>query len=48
MSARTSLTARVEQYLAERRRLGFELNHMGQVARRASRATSRPAVTAGR
>ena len=30
MSARTSLTARVEQYLAERRCLGFELKHMGQ------------------
>jgi hypothetical protein len=30
MSARTSLTVRVEQYLAERRRLGFELEHMAQ------------------
>jgi integrase len=30
MSARTSLRARVEQYLAERRRLGFELEHMEQ------------------
>lgn len=30
MSARTSVTARVEQYLAERRRLGFELEHMEQ------------------
>jgi integrase len=30
MSARASLTARIEQYLAERRRLGFELRHMAQ------------------
>jgi len=30
MSARTSLTARIEQYLSERRRLGFELKHMDQ------------------
>lgn len=30
MSARASLTVRVEQYLAERRRLGFELEHMAQ------------------
>lgn len=30
MSARSSLTARIEQYLIERRRLGFELKHMGQ------------------
>jgi hypothetical protein len=29
MSARTTLQARVEQYLAERRRLGFELRRMG-------------------
>ena len=29
MSARASLQARVEQYLAERRRLGFELSTMG-------------------
>lgn len=29
MSARTTLQARVEQYLAERRRLGFELRSMG-------------------
>lgn len=29
MSARVSLQARVEQYLAERRRLGFELDNMG-------------------
>ena len=29
MSARVSLQARVEQYLAERRRLGFKLNNMG-------------------
>ena len=29
MSARVSLQARVEQYLAERRRLGFELSTMG-------------------
>jgi integrase len=30
MSARVSLQARVEQYLAERRQLGFELDNMGQ------------------
>ena len=30
MSARASLTKRIAQYLAERRRLGFELEHMGQ------------------
>jgi hypothetical protein len=29
MSARVSLHARVEQYLAERRRVGFELSTMG-------------------
>ncbi len=29
MSARVSLQARVEQYLAERRQLGFKLNNMG-------------------
>jgi integrase len=29
MNARVTLQARVEQYLAERRRLGFELDHMG-------------------
>ena len=29
MSARVSLQARVEQYLAERRRVGFELSTMG-------------------
>ena len=29
MSARVSLQARVEQYLAERRLLGFELDNMG-------------------
>ena len=29
MSARVSLQARVEQYLAERRQLGFELDNMG-------------------
>jgi integrase len=41
MSARTSLTARIEQYLAERRRLGFELKPMGQaLARFARYATS--------
>ena len=37
MSARTSLTARIEQYLAERRRLGFELKHMGQSLARFAR-----------
>ena len=29
MSARVSLQARVEQYLTERRRIGFELSSMG-------------------
>jgi len=37
MSARTSLTGRIEQYLAERRRLGFELKHMGQSLERFAR-----------
>jgi hypothetical protein len=29
MNARVTLQAKVEQYLAERRRLGFELSTMG-------------------
>jgi integrase len=33
MSAGATLAARVEQYLAERRRLGFELEHMGYALR---------------
>lgn len=37
MSARTSLTARIEQYLTERRRLGFQLQHMGQSLARFAR-----------
>ncbi len=37
MSARTCLTARIAQYLAERRRLGFELKHMGQSLARFAR-----------
>lgn len=37
MNSRTSLAARVEQYLAERRRLGFELSHMGQALGRFAR-----------
>lgn len=37
MSARTSLRARIEQYLAERRRLGFELGNMGQALARFAR-----------
>ncbi len=37
MSARTSLTARIEHYLAERRRLGFELKHMDQALARFAR-----------
>lgn len=37
MSARISLTQRIEQYLAERRRLGFELHHMGQALVRFAR-----------
>ena len=41
MSARASLTARIEQYLAERRRLGFELKDMRRsLARFARYATS--------
>jgi integrase len=34
MSARISLTNRIEQYLAERRHLGFELHSMGQALAR--------------
>lgn len=37
MSARTTLQARVEQYLAERRRLGFELRSMGHALARFAR-----------
>jgi integrase len=37
MNLRASLTARIEQYLAERRRLGFELSHMGQALGRFAR-----------
>jgi site-specific recombinase XerD len=37
MSARQSLPERVEQYLAERRRLGFELRHKGQALGRFAR-----------
>ena len=38
MSARaSSLAARVEQYLAERRRLGFQMKHMGQALGRFAR-----------
>ena len=37
MSARVTLTARVEQYLAERRRLGFELDTMGHALGRFAR-----------
>ena len=48
MSARASLTVRVEQYLAERRRLGFELEAHGRSHWRASPAMSKPVATAGR
>jgi len=37
MSARTCLTARIAQYLVERRHLGFELKHMGQSLARFAR-----------
>jgi len=37
MSAGKSLTTRIEQYLTERRRLGFELKHMGQSLARFAR-----------
>ena len=37
MSARISLTKRIEEYLAERRRLGFELDSMGQALVRFAR-----------
>lgn len=37
MSARVTLQARVEQYLAERRRLGFELDTMGRALARFAR-----------
>src|SRR5690349_1051864 len=34
MSTHLSLPARIDAYLAERRRLGFELQHMGQALAR--------------
>jgi integrase len=37
MSVHTSLTSRIEQYVAERRHLGFELSHMEQALRRFAR-----------
>ena len=37
MNARISLPERIEEYLAERRRLGFELRHNGQTLRRFAR-----------
>ena len=37
MSARLSLPDRIEEYLAERRRLGFELHYMGQALGRFAR-----------
>ena len=37
MSTRLSLPERIETYLAERRRLGFELQHMGQALARFAR-----------
>ena len=37
MSARISLPDRIEEYLAERRRLGFELHYMGQALGRFAR-----------
>jgi hypothetical protein len=37
MSAHLSLPERIETYLAERRRLGFELQHMGQALVRFAR-----------
>lgn len=37
MSASKSLATRIEQYLTERRRLGFELKHMGQSLARFAR-----------
>lgn len=37
MSARISLPERIEEYLAERRRLGFELHYMGQALGRFAR-----------
>ena len=37
MSAHISLPERIETYLAERRRLGFELQHMGQALARFAR-----------
>jgi integrase len=40
MSARISLTKRIEQYLAERRHLGFELHSMGQALVRFARHVS--------
>ena len=37
MSAHISLPERIETYLAERRSLGFELQHMGQALARFAR-----------
>ena len=47
MSARVTLLARVEQYLAERRRVGFTLRTMAY-GWRASPSTSRMLATRGR
>ena len=48
MSAPTSLHARVERYLVERRRLGFADRTAGLCPCAASRAMSRPSATADR
>ena len=41
MNARGTLPARVEQYLAERRRLGFQLETMGRALARFARYASK-------
>ena len=46
MSARITLAARVEEYLAERRRLGFELKSMGYGPGQLRPSRRQPCVTA--
>ena len=48
MSAATSLQARVERYLVERRRLGFSDAQPRLMPCAASRAMFRPSATTGR
>ena len=48
MSTRVNLQARVEQYLAERRRVGFELSTMGHGLASFARYVQAADTTAGR